>query len=261
MYHMKAGWGIIIWYCVCTGVLCHAGGDIYAGWQKVLEEHVDDNGVHYAALKESPQNLNAYMTAVSGVSGHEYDSWSTQDQIAFWINLYNASVIKIVTDHYPIENYFSWKTILYDHPSIQYIDRVWEKSLMKVFEKEISLNEILQLYLRQFGEPRIHFAIVHAALGNGPLSRKVYRGDSLDAQLDEQVKIWFADRTKNYADVSRQRLCLSKIFKWYDSDFESAGGVMAFARHYGMEGLPADDEIVSWNIHYLKFDWKLNDSK
>jgi hypothetical protein len=54
---------------------------------------------------------------------------------------------------------------------------------------------------------------------------------------------------------------LSRIFKWFDEDFEASGGVLAFVAAY------LDDGDRDWlrqqgadaRIEYMDYDWSLND--
>jgi hypothetical protein len=141
--------------------------------------------------------------------------------------------------------------------------------------KEITLNEIEHEILRkEYGDPRIHFALVCAAMGCPILSDEVYRGESLDEQLERDAIRFINNEEKVRLDTEENRLYVSSIFKWYAKDFshgydeipewlesyrkKERGIVSAIVRY--IEGTEKDYIMENRpKVKYLDYDWSLNE--
>ena len=132
----------------------------------------------------------------------------------------------------------------------------WDEPIVKVFGEASTLNELENGMIRKnYKEPRIHFALVCAAMGCPPLLDKPYAGAGLDAQLEARTKKFLADTGKNSLDEKNKTFRLSPIFEWYAADFESgAGSVPGFLKKY-YGGLSHGQYIIV----YTDYDWSLND--
>lgn len=227
-------------------------------WDEFLTGYTRDGRVDYARLAENPAVLNQAFMAFGSVPAAEFESWTDHQKIAYWLNLYNLLAIQLVTKNYPIRPAgFSWQRLAYPKNSIQQIPRVWKRPVIKVRGQELSLEDIEHKILRkQFDEPRIHFALVCASLGCPVLRGAAYRADQLDRQLNEQVNAFLNNTDKFIYEPENRVLYLSPIFKWFQEDFESSGGIIAFLNRY------RENEISSKaNILWLNYDWNLNDIK
>jgi hypothetical protein len=118
--------------------------------------------------------------------------------------------------------------------------------------REVTLHEIEHDILRPLGDPRIHGAIVCASQSCPSLRREPFSAARLDAQLEDQMRSFLADRRKG-ARLEGRRLRLSKIFDWFEEDFAAAGGVVAFVRPY-LDFDPGPDPKLIW----FDYDWSLN---
>ena len=214
------------------------GPDLHGSYDALLDKHVDANGrVAYRSIeKESSAELAAYLKSLETV---DPSALSEQEQIAFWINAYNARVIRGILDGYRADGFLARK-------------RFFSWYSFPLAGKERSLDEIEHEILRkQFSEPRIHFALVCASTSCPKLRREAYRGDQLDAQLDDQTRGFLSDPTRNQigpGDVIK----ISSIFDWFEEDFvAAAGSVPAYLERY--RSIQEDTEI-----DYLDYDWTLN---
>ena len=77
-----------------------AAGVDHSAWDALLKSHVSDGLVDYSALARERGRLDAYLAALAHA---EPDSLSRDAQVAFWVNAYNARMVALVLDHYPIE--------------------------------------------------------------------------------------------------------------------------------------------------------------
>lgn len=226
----------------------------HAAFDALLKQHVRDGWVDYMALKANPTPLADYLEQLGAVSQAEFDRWSEPDRLAFLINLYNASTLKLVVDHYPVKS-------VRDIGS--FFRSPFKQAVVPLFGQLVPLDTVEhQILRRQYAEPRIHFALVCAARSCPPLRSEAYVGARLDAQLREQGERFLRDPRRNRVDLAGRTLYLSEIFKWFGQDFEkAAGSVQRFVADY----LPPEAAAVArrdgFRVRYLPYDWSLNDSQ
>lgn len=216
-------------------------------WTSLLKKHVDESGnVDYAGLKEDETQLDAYLKVLS--NHHPSASWNKNDQLAFWINAYNAFTVKLIVKHYPV------KTIKELGGSIYKINTPWDIKFIKIGEETYDLNNIEHGIIRkEFNEPRIHFAVNCASVSCPKLRNEAYVGSKLEAQLEDQTKSFINNSTKN--NIKKKTANLSKLFRWFKGDFEQGKtSVIDFINKY------AGTKITKkTKIEYLDYDWNLNE--
>jgi hypothetical protein len=127
------------------------------------------------------------------------------------------------------------------------------------------LDEIEQDILRKrFQEPRIHFALVCAAMGCPPLRGEAYTGARLDAQLDDQARAFLLrSPEKNRVDVAARTVHLSPIFVGFRDYIKDFGGSEAAVGRYVARYFPPGPErtlLESGDFKVVKtgYDWTLN---
>jgi len=251
-------------------------GFSYQDYSAVLSAHVDDEGlVNYTALSNDRGRLDAFAAAVGELNVTTYESWNESAKIAFWINSYNALTLQLIAAHYPIGS-SRHTSPEYPKNSVRQIPGAWEKIMFEVMGKPITLDSIEHDVLRgQFDEPRIHMALVCAAVSCPPLRDEPYESAGLDDQLDDQTKK-FLETDENFRiDRVAGVVRLSMIFDWFGGDFvgldgsggrqwkhgESAKAVIDFISGYVDE---ADREFLQsgdYRIEYTEYDWTLNEQK
>jgi hypothetical protein len=246
----------------------------YDSYASVLKSHVDDAGmVNYRELQAARDKLDEFSAAAASLQRKAYDKWSERDKIAFWLNVYNAFTLQAIIDHYPIKPSFL-KSRVYPKNSIRQISGVWDKIVFNVMGQDLTLEHIEHKILRKkFDEPRIHMAMVCAAMGCPPLLNEPYTGARLQQQLDTRTRRFLDNPAKFRIDRDKNRLYLSPIFKWFAEDFTSkyspekeiakhgikVSAVLNFISGYLKE---ADRDYVlggKFKIKYLKYDWSLNE--
>jgi hypothetical protein len=172
-----------------------------------------------------------------------------EEELAFWIDAYNILAIDLVVRHPGI-------TSIRDIGS--FLSPVWKREAGRVAGRSISLDEIEHGILRKQGEPRIHAAIVCASLSCPPLRREPFDPARLDSQLDDAVRRFLASPAKGLRlDRERGVVWLSRIFDWFEADFEPAG-VLAFVSRYLSDADRAFLEARRPRIRYFDYDWRLN---
>lgn len=227
----------------------------FSGWDGLLKKHVAPTrlagvhlaGVDYVALKKDPSfgKLVAQLKTFSPATFKTH-----KEKLAFWINVYNIMAVKMVLDHYPVES-------IKDAGGL--FSPVWKKTVGVVGGRETTLNHIEHEILRKMDEPRIHAAIVCASVSCPDLRNEAFTVEQLDAQLDDQLRQFLANPDKGLTiDRTKQRVGLSRIFDWFEEDFESRGGVTKFIARYAPE---KDREWLrkgKRDVYYLDYNWDLN---
>lgn len=229
-------------------------------FDKLLKDYVSESGfVDYAAIKNS-QLLDEYLKILSHAEPGELRE---KEAIAFWINAYNAFTIKLIIDNYPVGSIreitpFRIKGLRLAIPKI---NSPFEYKLAEISGTSYSLDDIEHKILRKmFDEPRIHFSLVCASISCPPLRREAFIGEKLDAQLDEQARIFLMDTTKNRI-TNEGTIYLSRIFDWFQNDFaDSKKGLQIYLSQY-FEGDLRDQLIAgAFTIRYMPYDWSLNEA-
>jgi hypothetical protein len=197
--------------------------------------------VDYLAIQSNHSLDNAYQH----VSTFKFERLANRnEELAFYINVYNIFALKMVVDHWPIQ---SIKDVGH------LFSPVWNKSAGMLGGKSVTLGEIEHEILRPMAEPRIHFAIVCASVSCPELRNRPYTAAKLNEQLDDQVRQFLSNQGKGLR-IEKNTIRISKIFSWFDDDFDASGGVSAFVKRYRPE-LP--ELTIKANIAY---DWDVNAS-
>ena len=233
----------------------------YQDYAEILETYVDDLGlVDYVGLQANRAKLDRFNQSLGAVSPETYASWSEAEQIAFLSNAYNSFTLQSIIDRDPLVD------------SIRDIRGVWNRRKFNLAGEERTLDNIEHDILRQdFNEPRIHVALVCAAISCPPLRNEPYLPEQLDAQLDDQTAK-FANSVRGLIiDRSKNRVSLSSIFKWYGKDFIPTYGTedqfngnkqqRAVLNYFSSQLDPEDKQFLEQNdykVKYLDYDWSLN---
>lgn len=213
----------------------------HSRWDKLLKKHVDSNGnVDYKAFQKDKKELGRYLEMLS--QNKPTDQWSVQEQLAYYINLYNANTVNLILDNYPLK-------------SIKDLSGPWTRGFIKVGDTEMSLGGIENSILRKMNEPRIHFAINCASISCPNLYNEAFTAAKINEQLDQVTKD-FINSNKN--DIQPNAAQLSSIFDWYQKDFLVHGikSVREYVNLYSNTKIKKDAKIS-----YKEYDWNLNKQK
>lgn len=235
----------------------------------ILDTYVRDGMVYYRALRTDRRRLDAYLNSIAEVAVGERPR---EAQIAFWLNAYDALVLRTVIDHYPIVA----RSKDYPPRSIRQIPGAFERITHRVGRSALTLDQIEQNQLAGFHDPRLYFAIGRGALGSGRLRSEAFTAERLEAQLSE-VQGECVNRGCVLVDRDNNKVAASAIFSWREKDFVAAYGdkaPAAFSNRTPIERailafvapklLTIERDYLSQNadkfqITYAPFDWTLND--
>lgn len=216
----------------------------------LLKSNVVGDQVDYKGFINSKVKFEKYLDLLSE-NPPDKSKWSKKEQLAYWINAYNAFTIKLIIDNYPVESIQDLHPTIY----IPLVRTVWHKKFFKIGEVEMNLDEVEHNILRkEFNEPRIHFAINCASFSCPPLRNEAFTADKIDKQLEEQAVTFVNDSERN--KISAKSAEVSKIFSWFSKDFTKEGSLIQFLNKYSEVKLNKDAKI-----EYLDYYWSLNDKK
>lgn len=239
-----------------TELPCHRTQIEHGVWTKLLKTYVQGGHVDYTAwLASEPdrKELRLYLQNLTGVCLPYFEGLSDPARLAHWINLYNAAVIDLVLENYPL------KTIKAVGPPGENIFNLRFIPLAWVPAGKLSLNELERDIIRpRFEDARTHFALVCAARGCPPLRSEAFTAAKLDRQLKDQTLQFFRDPAQITYDPSTNTLSVSQLFNWYREDFaDSKGSVLAYLKKWLSEaGKPVLQPEPT--VKFRHYPWELN---
>lgn len=223
----------------------------HSNFDHILKTYVDTLGnVDYQGLSAEREQLDQYLSLITNNPPND-EHWSKNDQMAYWINAYNAFTLQLILDHYPVKSIKDIGSKI----QIPFVNTPWDIKFIKIGEETYDLNNIEHNILRKnFNEPRIHFAIVCASYSCPKLRREAYTGAQLDDQLTEQARNFLSDPNKN--SITQNELEISKIFSWFKGDFTKGQTLIEFLDQY------VDIQIdPKARIKHMDYIWTLNDQQ
>jgi len=273
---------VTFFLCFAGNIMAQAAQDLtpfdqnHTIFNKLLQENVKDTKVKYQGFIDSVEFVN-YLESLNNISPDDFNTWTDSQKIAFWINAYNAFTIKAIIDHYPIQRSFTLVGIFYaPKNSILQIPGVWKKLQFQAVGQNVTLDHIEHGILRkEFNEPRIHAAINCASISCPDLRNEAYISDKIDKQLDDSSKNFVNSKTKGVLiDKNKNKIKVSKIFKWFGDDFfsnyhkqefndksDKQNGTLGFIYKY----INDDEKIFllnsNYKLKYMSYDWSLNETK
>jgi len=182
---------------------------------------------------------------------------SEEERLAFWMNAYNAFVVASVLKRYPL------RSILPTFAGVpNWIAFAWFfwRPAHRVGNRRYSLSHIEhQILRRDWGDPRVHFAIVCASVGCPLLRAEAYDPDRVRQQLDADAARFLNNPDKVRYDATTDTLYASKILNWYREDFlREARSLPEYVSRY-RHAHPSETLTPATRVEYLDYDWSLND--
>jgi len=241
-----------------------------------LGKYVDQQGlVDYRALSRKKLEVAELLDKFKVLSRDDYNSWSKDDKLALWINGYNLEFIKIILGNYPIESTRALR-LFWPPNSIKHIKGIWDDYKFIIMEEEFTLREIeTKYFVKEFGDPRVIFAIYYGSASGPPLRNEAYCGATLTAQLDDQVKKFLESGQAFKIDRENQKVLLSSIFSstWYGGRFIGSYGtdlkfkqqtpevraVLNFLTKYISPQEVSFLETGNYTVEFMRYDWTLNE--
>jgi hypothetical protein len=240
-------------------------------WDKLLKKHVVWNAagvastVSYKGFAAERAELKKVLDGFSALSKADYDKLKKEEKLAFLMNAYNAYTIELILTKYP-----DLKSIR-DIGSL--VTKTWRIKFFNLLGEERHLDNVEHDMIRApgaFDDPRIHMGVVCASIGCPALRPEAFVGATLDAALDDSVKRFLKDKSRNRFNAANNKFEVSKIFDWYKGDFDKGfkgftSREVFFAKY--ADSFTSDPSALQLirdgksSIGFLDYDWSLNDRK
>jgi hypothetical protein len=243
---------------------------IHRPFDEILDVYVRDGLVYYRALKSERGRFDRYLEALADTTADTVKSWTPDRQLAFWINAYNAFVLRTVIDHYPIRG----KAPEYPPNSIRQISGAFERRTHRAGGRTITLDALEREVIAPFGDPRALFALGRGANGGGRLKSEAYTSERLDAQLTTMTEELVTRRELVFVDIPNGVLSVNPIFSWREDTFTKLAdrSPAVFKTRSPLERavlfmidpllVPHESEFLrnnTFRMAFHNFDWSLND--
>ena len=228
----------------------------HGAWADFLEGYLvtGSDGVNRVAYgKVTPEDAAALDGYIENLSKVAISDYARPEQMAYWINLYNALTVQVILDHLPVD---SIRDI--DISPGLFSDGPWGKKLITIEGEKVALDDVEHQILRPiWKDPRIHYAVNCASIGCPNLQPVPFEASMLDRQLDDAA-IEFVNHPRA-VELRDGRLIVSSIFDWFQEDFgNNDQGVIAHLKAFAAPELAMKLEGVS-DIYDHGYDWRLND--
>jgi hypothetical protein len=238
---------------------------------ELLDIYVRDGFVYYNAVRSDRGKLDRYIASLNGPAAVQHASGSRDQQKAFWINAYNALVLRTVIDHWPIKG----RAADFPAVSIRQIPGAFEKPAHRVAGKVVSLDSIEKDILAPLGDARVFLALGRGAYGGGRLRSEAYDASKLDAQLDAVAAEALRRDEVAKIDIANNVVSVSPLFSWREAAFAASLADKAHAMFKQRSPIERavlallEPHLVGAEVDFLEkntfkmqfqtFDWRLND--
>lgn len=233
----------------------------HSAWQIFLEKYLVTNPLNtessaisginrlrYAGVSEKDRALlDNYLKNLEGTA---VSSFSRPQQRAFWINLYNASTVNLILEHYPLETITNISFSFFSFGP-------WDEDLLSVEGVELSLNDVEHRILRPiWKDKRTHYALNCASLGCPNLLPQAFTYLNTESLLEQGARDYI--NHPRGVKIQGENLILSKIYEWYQADFGgNEEGVIKHLQRYSTNKKMKYLHAADLEIEY-KYNWLLN---
>lgn len=252
------------------GVPAFAAG-LHRPLDELLDLYVRDGFVYYGALRSDRGRLDQYVRALDGPAAAQQVSGSREEQLAFWINAYNAFVLQTVINQYPIRG----RAADYPASSIRQIPGVFEKRTFRAAGRTVTLDGIEKDQLMPLGDARAILALGRGSIGGGRLRSEAFDSKRLENQLTAVAAEAVRRREVIRIDQLENTLSVTPLFSWREPVFVASfadkaheifkqrspleRAVLGLIQPYILTGEAEFLEKNTFRMVFHGFDWRLND--
>lgn len=228
----------------------------HSDFDAVLETYVDEQGmVDYAGLQENrAEHFDPYLDQLAEANP---EALTSDEELAFWINAYNALALDLIIEHYPVESI--WEPTPGETMETTE-ENPFEIPVGTVAGKSYTLDEVEHNEIDDtFDDPRFHFAIVCAAMSCPPLRMEAYTGQQIDDQLHDQAVQFIREHPDNRLEPTDGTVHVSTVFEWFKHDFGGdEAGIQRYIASYVDGDLQQRLEQAAFDVAFTEYDWTLN---
>lgn len=244
---------------------------LHKPFDEILDLYVRDGLVYYHALRQERAKFDRYVQAISEVAADTVARWPQPRQLAYWINAYNAFVLRLVIDSYPIRG----KAPDYPANSVRQIPGAFERRTFRAGGRQLTLDALERDVIGGFDDPRALLALGRGAVGGSRLKSEAFTAERLDQQLTTMTSELVTRRVLVQVDEGNNRLSVNPMFSWREALFTRTLANRApaiYATRSPIERsvlaliepliVPNEAEFLRRNefvMVFHEFDWRLND--
>ena len=244
-------------------------------FNEIFTEFVDESGmVNYSSLRRKRSKLFSVIRRIEDLKIAEYNTWTSEEQTAFWINTYNICTLHLIIENYPIQP-SRLKLIFYPASSIMQIKNAWTQNFFNIMGREYTLKEIEQNLPLLYDDPKVFLALSYASCSSAPLRNEAYLGHKLEIQLEDQARRFAAMPQTFTTDDNEKIIYITDVFNWYKKSFKQVYSTNTRFRtrsedirayfNFLSQYLPENDRYIldktEYDVEFARYDWRLNETK
>ena len=231
---------------IITGTATQAQDAWVDSYDSLLSKYVTSSGVKYESWHANSADMKALDGVVNSIAKQSLSGKSKYEKLAFYLNAYNANILDKILNDYPT-----------DGPGgggMLGRNRFFKSNNVIVAGKTTSFQALENETIRPgFNEPRIHFALNCASASCPPLNTTAFRAATLDITLESLTNNFINSNPRGVGKISKGKVAVSKLFDWYEDDFNAVGGALAFINAKRDTKLPNSTKVT-----FQDYSWKLN---
>lgn len=227
----------------------------HSAWAGFLDQHLitgHPSGVNRVAYEGvSPGDRRSLQAYLDGLQEVAVSGLNRDEQLAYWINLYNAATIDLILDNYPVDS-------IRDIGEGMFSQGPWDDELLRVEGEALTLNDVEHRIIRPiWQDARIHYVVNCASIGCPNLYPEPLTADNWRRVFEESAVDYITH--PRGMRFEGNRLVLSEIYNWYVADFgDSLDGVVSHLEEYVDSGTAQRLRDFDGRVRY-EYDWSLNE--
>lgn len=209
----------------------------FADWDRICRARVTPAGVDYLGLRKTDREaLRGLLERMNGIDPRPM---SGDDQVAFYLNLYNATLVSTILDRMRD----GWSPASGD-------STLFREPLVRVAHRRITLGDLAnQVILRIYQSPSLLFAL-HGGTRSGPaLLPRAYAGATVHQDVAEAGRLFVTDPTRVSLESDLKEL---RISRWLARQLPRLHGTDGLKR-FVLASLPPEQRRVDLRPFELAF--------
>ena len=225
------------------------GSAIYRG--NTSRYRFEGNRVIYHLMDDGYEEaIHNFRVAMEDLPNRlDFSSLNSDQQLAYWFNLYNAAVIEQVMGQYPESRINRTRAIGSNEP-------LFEAKILNVAGIPLSLDDIrLRIVYPQWDDPRVIYGFHNGSIGGPNIRRDAFRGTEVWRQLDSNATdfvnslrgVEIADRELRVSQIYGEA---RSLFPDFEADLRAHLAQFANANTaHQLEAVrPVATDVVEWHI-------------
>ena len=226
-------------------------------WAEFLDRYLvaDDpsgvNLVRYADVTDADKaSLDRYIRQLEAI---DVRTLNRDEQLAYWLNMYNAVTVQVILDHYPV------RSIRRIGISGFFSIGPWDADLVEVLDEPLTLNEIEHRIIRPiWTSPLIHYVVNCASYSCPELAEVPFTAENV-YEIMEESAVEYVNHPRG-VEIDGRVMRLSSIYTWYMQD-DFGGNREGLIEHLLQYASPQKArEIRDFDGRLaFSYDWALNE--